>query len=52
MLQASTNKEAEKLRCELVNHCMFWDREYKLNIKHYVPELADMFERWGYELSI
>ena len=50
MLQAPTNKDAEKLRVELVNHCMFWDKEYNLNIQDYVPELAVMFERWGYEI--
>jgi molybdenum cofactor biosynthesis enzyme MoaA len=50
MLQASTNTNAEKLRKELVDHCSFWDKEYNLKIKDYIPELLDMFKRWGYEL--
>ena len=48
MLQAPTNRNAGELRSELIKHCQFWDKEYKLNIDDYLPELASMFKEWGY----
>jgi MoaA/NifB/PqqE/SkfB family radical SAM enzyme len=50
MLQAPTNRNAEKLRRELVKHCQFWDKEYDLKIDDYLTELASMFKEWGYGL--
>jgi MoaA/NifB/PqqE/SkfB family radical SAM enzyme len=47
LLHESTPDNVKDLRQQLVEHCMFWDKEYDLDIND-ISELAGMFKEWGY----
>jgi sulfatase maturation enzyme AslB (radical SAM superfamily) len=36
------------LRGQLAQHLNFWDREFKMDFRHYYPAWAGMMEDWGY----
>lgn len=50
LLELPENEQAVQLRSALVQRCEFWDKEYKMNIKDYIPELHDLFTSWGYNV--
>jgi sulfatase maturation enzyme AslB (radical SAM superfamily) len=48
LLKESTPANVKELRKELVDHCMFWDKEHGYDINEHVPEVANMLIDWGY----
>lgn len=39
---------ADQLLDQLVQHCKKWDQVYKLNAREIYPELAEIWDRYGY----
>ena len=50
LLRESTPDNVADLRRELVEHCVFWDKEHGYDISDYVPEVASMMLDWGYSV--
>jgi hypothetical protein len=48
MLSMPEPKNVDQLRGQLVNHCKKWDKVYDLNARQLYPELADVWDQYGY----
>jgi hypothetical protein len=48
MLSMPEPKNVDQLRGQLVNHCKKWDKIYDLNARQLYPELADVWDQYGY----
>jgi organic radical activating enzyme len=48
MLSMPEPKNVDQLRGQLVNHCKKWDKVYDLDARQLYPELADVWDQYGY----
>lgn len=48
MLSQSEPQDVNQLRLQFVDHCKKWDKIYDLDARALYPELADVWDRYGY----
>ena len=48
VLQQPDAVDQETLLSSMVTHCKKWDQVYKLNALELYPELAEVFNKYGY----
>ena len=48
MLSQPTPQDADQLRGQLVEHCKKWDKIYHFNARQLYPELAEVWDQYGY----